>query len=210
MPSKSSNEEARTYGSAAWLEREYDFQLSKGDWVQLRKMDPMDLIEMGLADKLDLATGRVVGTHIKNANMTNVERIKRDRARREANQKGEDPNAAEAEVIADQALGIVAKDPAQLLEFRAILDQVVVRFVVQPNMEEPPEKDEDRIKGHYYTDAVPFNDKVEIFNELMKGVSKADQFREEPGEDLGDMAPKPSVRTTAKRAPRASRKRSTS
>lgn len=195
MPSTQNSE----YGSASWLEYEYDFFLPNGDKVLLRKLDPFVLGEHGLLDKLDFATSQVMKTHVKNANMSNVDRIKRDRAIREAKAKGEEY----VEEVADEATILdIAKNAESSAAFREVMDKLMMLGVVKPEMHLPPEAGKPRVRGTFYTDAVDFPDKMAIFNKLMEGVRTAEQFREGPEETVGAVAPKPSVRPAAKRAPR--------
>lgn len=207
MPSKDHSK----YAPKSWASNEFEFDLPSGDQCLLRKLDPLSLGEHGLLEKLDFATSVVMNTHAKNASMSKVERIKRDRARREAKEAGLDPDEAISE--ADGAsLMEIAKSAENSKSFREVLDQMLILGVVAPEMHLPPEDPkEERDDERYYTDAVPFPDKMAVFNELMKGVKATEQFREGSEETVGDVAPKPSVRPAAKRTTaRAPRKRSAS
>jgi hypothetical protein len=206
MPSKDNSQ----YAPSAWGQRDFEFELPSGDKCLLRKVDPMQLIGAGILDKLDFATNVVMGTHVKNAQMSNVERIKRERAKREAKARGEDPAKAAQEVDDMAALQSLKSNPEQLAGFQDVLDQMLLLGVVAPKMVEAPEDDDDRVDGVFYTDTVPFNDKLAIFNKLMAGVKVVEQFRDGAKEAVGDVAPEPSVRPAAKRAPRTPRKRSAS
>lgn len=207
MPSKSNANGAEDkYAATTWAVRDFDFTTPSGQLCLLRKMDTFDLLDMGLMDKLDFATGVVMEKHVKNAQMSNVERIKRDRARREAKAAGEDPDLAEQGALMEEAWDKVQKDPKQLLEFRGILNEVVERFVVAPKMLAAPEKEEDRVEGFHYTDMIPFEDKVAVFNVLMKGTRVVEQFRDGSEEAVGGVASKPSVRPAPKRRAPARRK----
>lgn len=206
MPSKDNS----VYAPSAWLSRDFEFELPSGDKCLLRKIDPMSLIETGMLDKLDFATNVVMGTHVKNASMSNVERIKRERAKREAKAKGEDPDKAVSRVDDEEALKSLRENPEQLSGFRDVMDNMLLLGVVAPKMTLAPENDDDRVDGVFYTDTVPFNDKLAIFNKLMAGVKVVEQFREGSEEAVGDVAPEPGVRPATKRPARAPRKRSTS
>jgi hypothetical protein len=78
--------------------------------------------------------------------------------------------------------------------------------VVKPALELPPANDEDRVAGVIYTDTVPFNDKMAIFNKLLGGINKLEQFREGSPADVADVASDAGVRSPRKRAPRTSTK----
>lgn len=198
------------YAPANWASNEFEFTTPSGALVLLRNMDPLSLAEEGLLDKLDFATSVVMNTHVKNAQRSNVERVKADRAKREAKARGDDPEKA-AEASLDQAtINSLMENPEQLSSFKGLLDQVLVNFVVAPQMHLPPEKRDDKVDGRYYTDSVPFNDKMAVFNKLMEGVRATEQFREGSKEAVGDVAPQPSVRKPTQRAARAPHKRATS
>lgn len=204
MPSKDSTDK---YAPAAWAEAEFEFPLPSGGVCLLRKIDPLELGEHGLLDKLDFATSVVMNTHAKNASLTPVERVKRDRARREAKARGENPDVVDAAEMDMASMKEIMNNAKNSQGFRAVMDQLLVLGVVAPEMHLPPEKREDKVKGLFYTDAVPFNDKMAVFNKLMEGVRTVEQFREESEEGVGNVAPEPSVRPAAKRTPRPRAKR---
>jgi hypothetical protein len=197
MPSKDNAK----YAPKAWASPEFEFTLPSGDVCLLRKIDPLTLAEHGLMDKLDFATSVVMNTHAKNADMTPVERVKRDRARREG-------KAYEADA---KTLAEIAKDAQNSKAFREVMDLLLVLGVAAPEMHLPPaEEGEGRRDDWFYTDAVPFSDKMAVFNKLMEGVRSVEQFREGSEEAVGNVAPESGVRPAAKRAPRTTRKRSAS
>lgn len=197
MPSK---DMSQNYAPAAWGSRDFEFEIPSGGTCLLRKMDPLALIETGLMDKLDFATNVVMNTHVKNAGRSKIEQVKADRAKREGK-----PPPAEDDTVALQTL---IDNPDQLLAFRDVLDQVLLLGVVAPKMHLPPEDDADRVDGVFYTDSVPFNDKLAVFNKLMEGVRVIEQFRSGSEEVVGDVASQPVVRAAPKRPARAPRQRS--
>lgn len=201
MPSK----DLSKYAPKAWGSPEFEFELPSGDVCLLRKVGPLELGEEGLLDKLDFATSTVMNVHAKNAAMSNVERVKRDRARREAKAAGKND-----EDIDKASLLELVKDAENSKAFREVMDNMLVLAVVAPEMHLPPKKGDPREDEWFYTDSVPFNDKMAIFNKLMEGVRGVETFREGPEETVGDVAPKPVVQPAAKRASRAPRKRSSS
>jgi hypothetical protein len=198
MPSTSNDQ----YAPSSWVSSTYEFVLPSGDKCLLNKIDPLTLAEAGLMDKLDFATNVVMNTHAKNANMTTVERVKRERAKRAGQDPDEDSDRATMQEI--------MRNAENSRVFREVLDQMMVVGVAAPKMHLPPEDGAEKELGKFYTDAVPFADKMAVFNELMKGVRATEQFREGSEEGLGDVAPKPSVRKPAERSARAPRKRSAS
>jgi hypothetical protein len=187
------------YAPKAWGAMEFDFDLPSGDVCQLKKIDPFELAEAGLLDQLDFATSVVMNTHAKNGRMSNVERVKRDRARREA--QGRNPDEVTEEDV--MTLADIAKNAEHSKAFREVLNKLIAIAVVQPEMHLPPPKGKERNDEWFYVDAVPFPDKMAIFNRIMEGVRGVEQFREGPEETVGDVAPKPVVRAAAKRPARA-------
>lgn len=201
MPSTDENQ----YAPAAWVSSTYEFDLPSGGKCLLRKVDPLELGEHGLMDKLDFATTVVMNVHAKNANLSNVDRIKRDRARREAKAKGLDPKTVD-EGDDQAAMLEIVKSAENSKAFREVMAQLIVLAVAAPKMHLAPENEDEKVKGQFYTDAVPFEDKMAIFNQVMKGVRSVEQFHEGSEETVGTVASEPSVRKPAQR-PRASRKR---
>lgn len=199
MPSKDESK----YAPKAWSTRDFEFELPSGDLCLLRKMDPLELIEHGLMDKLDFATNVVMGTHTKNAQMSNVERVKRERARRQGTEEVVDADNM-------STLKEIAQNPEGMSGLKAVLEQVLLLCVVAPKMYPPPDNDDDRVEGIFYTDTVPFNDKMAVFNAVMAGVKVVEQFREGPEETVGTVVSVTDVQSAAKRAPRNARKRTTS
>jgi hypothetical protein len=207
MPSKDFSE----YAPAEWAFNTYDLDIPSGGKCLLRKVDPLQLSEAGLMDKLDFATSVVMDTHVKNANLSNVERVKRDRAKREARGKGLSEEEAVAELEDKQSMRNVMKSAENSKAFREVMDQLIVLAVVAPKMHLPPEDpDEERNDEWFYTDAVPFHDKMAVFNKVMEGVRAVQQFREESESAVGDVAHDAGVQPAAKRAPRPRAKRSAS
>lgn len=203
MPSKDLSQ----YAPSNWTDNTYEFEIPSGGKCLLRKLDPLVLVEHGLMDKLDFATSVVMNTHAKNANLSPVERVKRDRAKREAKAKGLDPDAVVAEAMDKSTMQAIMKSAENSAAFREVMDQLLVLGVAAPTMHLPPENEDDRDEAWFYTDSVPFNDKMAVFNKLMEGVRGVEQFREGSEETVGDVAPKPSVRKPTQRASRSRTKR---
>lgn len=184
------------YGTT-WTNRDFDFTTPSGSLCRLRKMDPLELVEAGLLEKLDFVTTVVSTVHIPNAKQSPAQRAKAQRAKAE---KTEEEIERE---LTRKALDEVSKDPSKVGNLRRVLDEVACRVVVAPSVHPAPRRAADREDGLIYADMIPFNDKMAIFNAVMKGVKTAEQFREESGEPLGDVASEPSVSDAPKRRPRA-------
>jgi hypothetical protein len=196
MPSSENTE----YTPSAWGVRDFDFEVPSGGKVRLRRMDPLDLIKYELTDKLDFLTSLVMTKHVANGSRSKIEQVKADRARREAKARGEDPDAAEGISVEE-----LMKDPKKFEGLSDVLDKVMLVGVVKPNLEIAPANDEDRKEGVIYTDTVPFNDKMAIFNQLMGGINRLEQFRTGSEEAVADVASDPGVRVPRKRTPRVAK-----
>jgi len=196
MPSSQSNE----YAPTAWGIRDFDFEVPSGGKVRLRRMDPLDLIKYELSDKLDFVTSLVLNKHVANGSRSKVEQIKAERAKREARAAGKDP--AEEGISVEDLL----KDPKKFDGLSEVLDAVMLVGVLQPALQLPPAEDKDRVEGIIYTDTVPFNDKMAIFNKLMGGINSLEQFREGSTPAVADVESQPSVRSPRKRSPRTTAK----
>jgi hypothetical protein len=192
MPSKDNSQ----YAPKSWTNNEFEFTVPSGDKCLLRKLDPLMLVEHGLMDKLDFATSVVMNTHVKNAQRSNVERLKAERAQTEA---------SDAAAIR----GLMQK-PEEISKFREVMDLVLTLAVVAPEMHLPPDNGDARNDGWFYTDRVPFNDKMAIFNKVMEGTRVVEQFREGSEEVVGAVAPEPGVRPTTKSGTAPARKRKSS
>lgn len=205
MPSE--NNAAKPIGvdyAANWASNEYDFQCPSGSWCRLQKIDPLMLIEDGLISQLDFITSVVVNEHVANAEMSTAQRVKAQRA-----QNGKTPAEIEAEV-SEKAFSSMMEDPSKIGNLRQILDKVALKAVVIPVVHPAPKSRDQREDGLVYTDMITFEDKMAIFNSVMQGVKALEQFREVPGETVGNVASEPDVQPVAKRRTRAPSKRKTS
>jgi len=186
------------YQATAWGKpKEYDFTCPSGQKCLLRKIDPFDLLAAELLDKLDFVTSVVMNKHVANAKMSNVDRIKAQRAARE---KGD---ASELAAAKEMAAAELINDPKKLKDFQEVMESVMLFAVVAPKLTLPPAKDEDRQDGEIYTDTVDFQDKMAIFSKVMEGVNVAERFRERSEELVAAVASEPGVRKPAQRRSRA-------
>jgi hypothetical protein len=180
------------YG-ASWGDNEFDLQCPSGAWCRVQKLDPLFLVEEGLLQKLDFVTSVVMGEHVKNAEMSTAQRVKKQREEKER----------ALTLVKDSDLSSIMDDPSKISNLRVVLDAVAIRAVVRPTLHPAPKTEDQREAGLIYVDKLEFGDKMAIFSSVMKGVNALAQFREVPGEVVGDLASEPSVRTTTK--PRARR-----
>lgn len=73
-----------------------------------------------------------------------------------------------------------------------MINLVVCAGLIKPKVQPVPEHEQARQPGQLYVDAIPFNDRLELFSVIFdsEGLST---FREEQTDGVGDMADEPSV-----------------
>lgn len=76
-------------------------------------------------------------------------------------------------------------DPAAIIGAISTVDKVVVKLVVEPEINLPPKNDDDRIEGLVYVDSIDIQDKMFIFQYVLGGTSSLEQFRAESDELMG-------------------------
>lgn len=185
------------YAATTWgAPREFDFQTPSGQVCRLRRMDPTDLIAAGLLDNLDFLTAEVLNNHIPRGRKTAVEKAKEKKASVGKPEKTEEELKTE---LMQKAYSELLRDPNKFDNFKQTLNKVVVLTVVAPEIQAPPEDEEDREEGVIYADSITFEDRMAIFNKATEGASKLEQFREESGEAVGAVVSEPGVRKSAKR-----------
>jgi hypothetical protein len=162
-------------------------------------MDPMTLVGEGLLDDMDFLTTMVLNEHIPNAKKTAVQRAKEAKAAVGSGTMTEKEKEAEkAAKIMDE----IFQDPKRMKNLITVLDKVLVSAVIRPEIKPIPEVfQNERVEGVIYTDHIDFNDKMAIFNRLMKGVKSLESFREGSEESVGAVARSTGVSKSTKRAP---------
>lgn len=77
-----------------------------------------------------------------------------------------------------------------------MINLVVLQGVIKPKLQQVPEHDQARQPGQLYIDAVPFNDRLELFSVIFdsEGLST---FREEQENGVGNVADVPNVPLSA-------------
>lgn len=146
------------YAATTWgLPDKQPFTCPSGQRCLLRRVDIMDLLGTSMLNKLDFLTSIVSSEHIPNASG-------------KPSSKTAQPDVAKA-----------LQDKQSLMDFRAVIDDTVIRVVVRPEIHPIPPEGEDRVDGLVYVDSVSFTDKTEIFNWAVRGQNVDDlkRFREE-------------------------------
>jgi len=172
---------ANKYAPSAWAAPlEEDFTVPSGGVIRLRRVEILDLLGGGLLNKLDFMTS-IVSEHAENvtANPVNKEKIVQTAGR---------------ELFADKE---------RQKGFSEVMEKVVMRVVVQPQLWPSPPAGEERVRGCFYVDQVPFQDKTAIFNWAVTGKNQEGltQFREESGESVGTVEPGQDVSVTSVELP---------
>ena len=199
MPSENNTQMTEDkYAPTAWGGgNEFDFTTPSGQLCRLRRMDPVALLGEGLLDKLDFLTSMVVSDHLPNAKKTALERAKEAKAKVGTAGMTEEEKEAEKN---SKVMEEIFQDPKRMQELVKTLDKVLVAVTIKPEILAIPEVFENnRVEGAIYTDHIDFNDKMAIFNRMMKGVKDLESFREDAVESVGSVARSASVSKPTKR-----------
>lgn len=168
------------YAPTAWGQPvEQDFTCPSGQVCKVRRVDMMDLLGSSLLNNVDFMTSIVNSEHIPAA--------------------GGKPAVKSSEV---DLVKTFAENQQNMGQFREVIDSVVLRVVMLPQLFAVPAEDTDRVEGRVYLDTVALTDKIEIFNWAVRGQSADDleRFREESKQSVGDVehvkvVPHPTVHT---------------
>ncbi len=154
--------------STAWeksndFKRPFDYTLtSSGQTCLVRRMDMGDFLKLGIAEELDF---------MSKALMT----------------EQSDPGKSASEAVSS---AMMKSENFQKME--RMINLVVQSGVIKPDLKPVPEHEQARQPGQIYIDAVPFNDRLELFSVIFdsEGLST---FREEQEDGVGNVADEPSV-----------------
>lgn len=172
------------YTPTSWGGSPYtEMTMPSGQLCLVRKLQPIDLIAGDLLGGTDVLS-QVVSQKVQEAKAGPQDHKK---------PKGEQ-EAAEAAKMAD-ALEKVMSNPDNV---ESLIDNVLVKAVVEPRVELPPRDFVDRKNGVVYSDTVTFSDKMAIFSWVMGGLDNLKQFRGESAEDVADLEAGEGVQREAK------------
>lgn len=160
------------YAPTAWsAEIEEDFKCPSGQLCRVRKVDIVDLLGGGLLNKLDVFTA------VANENT---------------------PDAKKEKAAKTAAEALSSKEGVD--NFRQVMNSVVRRVVVKPELWADPAPGEERVEGCIYVSSVSFNDRTAIFNWAVTGqkTEEIKRFRDEAVEPVGtvehgEVLPDPAV-----------------
>lgn len=179
------------YGQG-WGQNYEDLTLPSGAICQVRKLQMEDLVDLNIVDEMDFLGNIVEDEHVSRVRNTGKQPSKQPKKLTKAEQ------AAKEEAEAND----IIKDPSKFRKMIKMVDKIVVACVVQPQILDAyyetinPDTNEvgrekipasERIEGKIYSDSIGFEDKMEIFGNVFSGVNKMSGFREESGEDVGDV-----------------------
>lgn len=178
MGNKKSNngytvEDADKYAPKGWGQKAagdadgpYEYTLSSGDVILIKKLTMPEILRLGFLDKLDFFTKAL----------------------------SENADPAKALANAPQDADFAKKLLSNWSEMEDVIDKLLIAGVVAPqvveNVPNPVRK-----TGVVYCDTIPFNDKVDLFGELMD-TDDLTRFRDEPETGVGHVSDGESVSDT--------------
>lgn len=170
---------ADKFAPTTWAESTVELTVPSGQMCLARRPDPAQLAEDGLLHKLDGLTSLVDQKHVS----------------RKA--KGGKNSAQSQRMNDDMALANLAKDPEKLSAALKAIDQIVLKTVLKPSLQIPPEDWEDREDGVVYLDTVGIEDKMFLVNFAVGGTRDIASFRTELKERVDNLANVESVESPA-------------
>lgn len=166
MPSTNVN---NVWGSKT---HEYELEVPSGQVCLIKKVDPQQLVAMGVIDQVDVLTKLVDTKHVK--------RVK--------GKPQSTPNKVDVAAL--------SKNPQAIVDILALSDKVVEAVILKPNVKRPIVRDEhgqpkffngkeiplpyeDRVEGQIYTDMIDSMDRMFIFQRAVGGDIDLATFRRE-------------------------------
>jgi hypothetical protein len=138
----------------------------------------------------DLAGGDVLGATDLLGSIVQ-ERIEGAKRRRPQDHKK--PEAEQRKEDEQKALERISEALSTPGGIDNMVDQVVIRSVIEPRLEKAPLEFSERVEGIIYIDTVPFQDKMAIFNWAMKGIDDLKGFRQSSAADVEGVEPREDV-----------------
>lgn len=164
------NAQTSRYRPDAWGGSPYkELMVPSGGMCLVRKLQPMDLIGGDALEASNLLTDAI------SRRLAEAKAGPQDHKKPKAQQEEE-----EREKIA-AALGKAFDRPENV---DGLIDTIVLKAVVEPELVRPPKEISDRVAGVIYLDTVPFPDKMAIFNWVMKGMDDLKTFRQQTDEPM--------------------------
>lgn len=174
------------YGQG-WGQSLEDLTLPSGAMCQVRKLQMEDLVDLNIVDEMDFLGNIVEDEHVSRVKSTG----------KQPSKQAKKPTKAEQAKKDEDDVNDIIKDPAKFRKMIKMVDKIVVACVVQPTIHDAYFETADggrekipaseRVEDRIYSDSIGFEDKMEIFGQVFSGVNKMSGFREESGEDVGDV-----------------------
>lgn len=166
---------ASRYAVTSWGGNPYtELTVPSGQLCLVRKLQPMDLAAGDLLGKTDLLSDLV------QERITSAKAGPQDHKKPKAEQKLEDEK---------KIVDVLSKALSSSDGLDSMIDSIVVKAVVEPRVEFPPKDFADRREDGVYVDAIAFNDKMYIFDWVMKGIDDLKSFREPATESVEAVEP---------------------
>lgn len=164
------------YSATSWATTPvHDLKMPSGQLCQVKMLDMEDLVELDIVDQVD-ELGLVVSDHEEAAKGKPMDRQKKK------------PTKKEAAAAQDKAAKEVMRDKKRFKVMAQVADKVVAHCVLQPKIvlhvtedadgELIPIPYDERDPSLVYTDAIPFNDKMFIFDDVFEGTEDLKSFRD--------------------------------
>jgi len=158
-----------SYNPPAWGQPLYkEFIVPSGGTCLVKKVEPIDLISDETLGAVDMLGG-IVMDQIKRAQTPGNPTLQ----------------AAYSAKMDEERMDAILKAMQKPENLPKMIDRITMMAVVEPVLHVPPARYEDRIDERTYIDALPFDDKMAIFNHAMSGMSALTPFREQSDEGVG-------------------------
>jgi hypothetical protein len=146
------------YAPTSWTAAaEEDFTCPSGQRCLLRKIDIMEMMSSGLMDRFDFITAETDKRHVS-------KKSSNSRARRQP--KSDDELARE-----------MWDDKKQRADMILMMNTIVTKAVVKPELHTPPTNWDDRQDELIYVDTVQLLDRLAIIQHVFGGIKELARFR---------------------------------
>lgn len=191
------------YSVGAWtpVGREREYTTTVGATILLRNLEFDDIIELGILAEIDSISTLVQEEHIEKHTTG-----KRPTKKQIAAAEEEDRNA----------MLKLFSDREKARQISSVLDKVICRCVVAPQILDPYVDDPNNVTADNptgrrkltvnerdpeaaYADYIGIQDKMGIFGEVFQGMEHLENFREESQQDLGHVEDEPKPGNNSRR-----------
>lgn len=159
------------YAATSWGGSPFtELTMPSGQLCLVRKLQPMDLANGQLLGSSDILA-EIVNGQIEGAKSVGPRDHLKSKAVRE-------------EEVRTRVIESLSETVKSTGGMESMIDNVVIKAVVEPQIHPAPEEYSDRHEGVVYVDTVSFSDKMKIFNWVMGGLDQAKSFRGETADDV--------------------------